>query len=276
MLGLISDFLLQVAGVNTCVVYNEDSGGYKFSVRSCIREVNASELSDYLSEGIGSGGGHVEKAGGYISMKLYEEKYPTLHSEAYFNNRMTQYFDNFEIVYAKERKFPVTEGKKYRRRKELLACLEAADLAELGNVVSIRTEDGTMDIDTRQDRYFTLERTGELHPVPAERFHRILELCELPLPEEYCSHMGYIPRVKDGRDGSNHLLTEYVRMSMPADAFCIYALELKRGVKIFPIWDEDTYMTGRAGDYLVASEDDLHNMFIEPAQNLLNNFEEMT
>lgn len=30
VLGLISDFLLQVAGVNTCVVYNEDSGGYKF------------------------------------------------------------------------------------------------------------------------------------------------------------------------------------------------------------------------------------------------------
>ena len=276
VLGLISDFLLQVAGVNTCVVYNEDSGGYKFSVRSCIKEVNASELSDYLSEGIGSGGGHVEKAGGYISMKLYEEKYPTLHSEAYFNNRMTQYFDNFEIVYAKERKFPVKEGKKYRRRKEPIACLRAADLAELGNVVSIRTEDGTMDIDTRQDRYFTLERTGELHPVPTGRFHRILELCDLPLPEEYCSSMGYIPRVKDGRDGSNHLLTEYVRMNMPTDVFCIYALELKRGVKVFPIWDEDAYMTGRAGDYLVASEDDLHNMFIEPAQNLLNNFEEMT
>ena len=99
-------------------------------------------------------------------MKLYEEKYPTLHSEAYFNNRMTQYFDNFEIVYAKERKFPVKEGKKYRRRKEPIACLRAADLAELGNVVSIRTVDGTMDIDTRQDMYFTLERTGELHPVP--------------------------------------------------------------------------------------------------------------
>jgi hypothetical protein len=45
---------------------------------------------------------------------------------------------------------------------------------------------------------------------------------------------------------------------------------------VFPVWDEDGYMTGRAGDYLAASEDDLHNMFIEPAQNLLNNFEEMT
>lgn len=49
-----------------------------------------------------------------------------------------------------------------------------------------------MDIDTRQDMYFTLERTGELHPVPTGRFHRILELCDLPLPEEYCSSMGYI------------------------------------------------------------------------------------
>lgn len=74
VLGLISDFLLQVADVNTCAVYNEDGGGYKFSVRSCIREVNASELANYLAEGIGSGGGHYERAGGYISMKLYEEK----------------------------------------------------------------------------------------------------------------------------------------------------------------------------------------------------------
>ena len=134
VLGLISDFLLQVTGVNTCVVYNEDSGGYKFSVRSCIREVNASELSDYLSEGIGSGGGHYEKAGGYISMNLYEEKYPTLHSEAYFNNRMTQYFDTFRILYAKDRAFPVSEGTRYQRKKIPLACVRASDLAELGRV----------------------------------------------------------------------------------------------------------------------------------------------
>ena len=276
VLGLISDFLLQVAGVNTCAVYNEDSGGYKFSVRSCIREVNASELSDYLSEGIGSGGGHVEKAGGYISMKLYEEKYPTLHSEAYFNNRMTQYFDNFAIVYAKERMFPVEEGRKYRRRKAPLACLKASDLSELGKIVSVRTQNGTMDIDTGKGGYFTLEQSGELHLVSEKRFGRILEMSDLSLPEDYCSNIGYIPRVKDGRDGSNHLLTEYVHMSMPTDAFCIYARKLEQGVKVFPVWDEDTYMTGRAGDYLAASEDDLHNMFIESESNLLNYFEEIT
>lgn len=274
VLGLISDFLLQVAGVNTCVVYNEDSGGYKFSVRSCIREVNASELSDYLSEGIGSGGGHYEKAGGYISMKLYEEKYPTLHSEAYFNNRMTQYFDTFRILYAKDRAFPVSEGTRYQRKKIPLACVRASDLAELGRVVSVRTQNGTMDIDTRQNICYTLERNGELHRVAGERFHRILELSDAPVSEDYCRNMTYVPRVKDGTDGRNHLITEYVRMCMPKDEFRIYAIRVTQGVKVFPVWDEDGYMTGRDGDYLAASEDDLHNIFIETEQNLLNYFEE--
>lgn len=274
VLGLISDFLLQVAGVNTCAVYNEDSGGYKFSVRSCIPEVNASELSDYLSEGIGSGGGHYEKAGGYISMKLYEEKYPTLHSEAYFNNRMTQYFDSFRILYAKDRAFPVSEGTRYQRKKMPLACVRASDLAELGRVVSVRTQKGTMDIDTRQNICYTLERNGELHRIGGERFHRILELSDAPMPEDYCRDIAYIPRVKDGNDGRNHLITEYVRMCIPKDAFCIYAKKLEQGVKVFPVWAEDGYMTGRAGDYLAASEDDLHNIFIETEQNLLNYFEE--
>ena len=65
-----------------------------------------------------------------------------------------------------------------------------------------------------------------------------------------------------------------MRMCMPKDEFRIYAIRVTQGVKVFPVWDEDGYMTGRAGDYLAASEDDLHNIFIETEQNLLNYFEE--
>ena len=67
ILGLISDFLNQVAEVNCCVVYNELKDGYKFSVRSCVKEVQANELAAFLAEGVGSGGGHREKAGGFIN-----------------------------------------------------------------------------------------------------------------------------------------------------------------------------------------------------------------
>ena len=102
ILGLISDFLIQVAEVDSCVVYNEIGDGYKFSVRSCIREVQANELASFLAEGIGSGGGHREKAGGFINRALYENVYPTLHSEAFFSQRLNDYFDNCRIIYAGE------------------------------------------------------------------------------------------------------------------------------------------------------------------------------
>lgn len=104
ILGLISDFLLQVAEVTSCLVYNkiEGSGDYKLSVRSCIKEVNASELAAFLTEGIGNGGGHLEKAGGYVNRKLYAEKHPSTHSEAFFNNRMIEYFNTYDILYAQD------------------------------------------------------------------------------------------------------------------------------------------------------------------------------
>ena len=96
-----------------------------------------------------------------------------------------------------------------------------------------------MDIDTRQDMYFTLERTGELHPVPPGRFHRILELCDLPLPEEYCSSMGYIQmcirdRYKRSRSQGfgpevkrRIMLGSFVLSSGYYDAYYLKALRVK-------------------------------------------------
>ena len=38
LLGLISDFLIQVDELTTCVVFNQLEDGYKFSVRSCAKK----------------------------------------------------------------------------------------------------------------------------------------------------------------------------------------------------------------------------------------------
>ena len=116
ILGLISDLLIQVDEVHTCVVYNESPEGFKLSVRSCVREVMASELASFLCSNIGSGGGHLEKAGGFISMGLYEEYYPTLHSEAYLSQRMNEYFDNCDIIYARDYMADLSEMSRYRKK----------------------------------------------------------------------------------------------------------------------------------------------------------------
>ncbi len=275
ILGLISDFLLQVDVVDTCVVYNEVNDGYKISVRSCVKEVNANELAAFLTKGIGSGGGHNEKAGGFISMKLYEEQHPTLHSEAYFNNRMTEYFDSFTIMSAKDMQLDVTQMRKYQRRKKAICYVKASDIVKAGSHISVRTQKGTEDSIVGEDTYFTIEEDGVVHFMSKERFflyHSPIEEKKLTID---CDGREHFPTIKNWTDDKIYRLTDYARTCMPTDAFCIYATVLDSSVKLFPEWDEDKYMLGMVGDYLAASAEDISNIFIERGDNFLERYEEI-
>lgn len=77
VLGLISDMVLKVDAIDTCVVFNYQPEGVKLSIRSCNEKVKANELAARLCVGLGSGGGHDEKAGGFLQMKLLASAYET-------------------------------------------------------------------------------------------------------------------------------------------------------------------------------------------------------
>ena len=78
ILGLVSDMLLEVDGVDTCVVYDLLDAGVKISVRSGTITTKASELAKYLAEDMGGGGGHLTKAGGFLKKDLIEKKAPAI------------------------------------------------------------------------------------------------------------------------------------------------------------------------------------------------------
>ena len=88
ILGLISDLVLEVDAIDICVAFNLQPEGVKFSVRSCVKEVKASELAAELCKGIGSGGGHLDKAGGLIPMELMTQEYLKFCKEHHFAPRM--------------------------------------------------------------------------------------------------------------------------------------------------------------------------------------------
>lgn len=75
VLGIISDLVLEVDAVDVCLVFSVLPTGVKFSVRSCIEEIKANELVSKLCIGIGSGGGHTVKAGGFLQMELLVKAY---------------------------------------------------------------------------------------------------------------------------------------------------------------------------------------------------------
>lgn len=98
ILGIIADMMLEVDAVDYCVVYSVLPFGVKLSVRSCRVEARASEIADYLTDKIGSGGGHLEKAGGFIRPKLLQREYAVDCSEeqlsGFFKTRLNKYFDS--------------------------------------------------------------------------------------------------------------------------------------------------------------------------------------
>lgn len=273
LLGLISDFLLQVAEVDTCVVFNEGLDGYKLSVRSCVKEVNANELAAFLTEGIGSGGGHLEKAGGFIHKRLYEEKYPTLHSEAYMNNRMMEYFDSFHIIYAEDLEVNPEDFELYSRRKEPLGYIELDGLFTPGTRISLRNHRVSEEYVVEKESYMVLERDGTVHAMDRVLFEKYLEPSEEVFPDCYCEKKEYEPVIKSLVDGSSCALTRHCKMALPRDAFRIYAKRLDKSVKLFPEWDADKYLLGMPGDFLAVSEDDLHNMYIEQKENFAQKYE---
>ncbi len=260
LLGLISDFLIQVAEINSCVVYNEQDDGYKLSVRSCSREVHANELVAFVTEGIGSGGGHVDKAGGFISRKLYEERYPTLHTQAFFGNRMTEFFDNNQTIYAESYEMDISGMREYCRRSVALGYVNPVDIFPLGTPVTIRSMAGDLNMVVDGEHYIMIGVRGEIYLRCKEQFQNQNHLTrgKFRLP----GLLEYNPTIKNDKDGSVQALLPFAGKCVSIGDIPVYARKLKKTVKIFTAYDEQHVQSGKPGDYLCVRKDDLHDIFI--------------
>ena len=266
ILGLISDFLIQVAEVDSCVVYNELKDGYKFSVRSCIKEVQANELAAFLADGIGSGGGHREKAGGFISKTLYENVYPTLHSEAFFSERLNNYFDYCQIIYAKEYEIDLSDMQSYVKKQVPLGYVEAVDVLPVGTPITIRTLEGDVDMTVEPDLIIMIGIKGEVYPNRREKFEKSYTVTDEPY---YTNKMrtrskatAYEPTVHNRATGEVMRLEDYAKVCIASGGTHIHAKELTGRVKVFTAWDEEKYMLGREGDFLAVQCDDRHDIYV--------------
>jgi len=258
VLGLISDFLLQVDGINTCLVYNEVDGGLKLSVRSCTKEVKASELAAFLTTDIGSGGGQLEKAGGYISMRRYNIKYPTLHSEAYFSRRMNKYFDETKVIYADRYYLDVSGMKLCTKKPILLGYIEPETFVESGTPYVIRTLENDIEGVVSADSYIMIGIEGEVYTVSKERFEKDYEKTD----EAYSYSGIYKPTLREEKSLKVHSLLPHIKGCRVKADEGVYVKKLNSRTKVFTLRDSSRYQLGIEGDYICVSKNCMNDIFI--------------
>lgn len=263
ILGLISDFLLQVDGVDVCVVYNELEDGFKLSVRSCVKEVKANELAEYLCMDIGSGGGHIEKAGGFISKAKYEIKYPNIHSESYFGDRMHQYFEDTEVLNSGEVTLDISQMQKYVKKKLPIGFVRAKDVFPIDTPIVVRTLEGDFELKVTEDLIIMIGVKGEVYPSRVEKFERSYTVLDGEYRlEDSVVPATYVPRITNKITGEVKSITDYAHKCVSSGETEIYAKQLDHYVKLFTQWDKESYMLGKPGDYLAMRTDDCNDLYV--------------
>lgn len=261
ILGIISDMFLEVEGVNTCVVYNILPPGIKYSVRSCVKEVKACELAEYLAENYGGGGGHLVKAGGFLKKDLLMRagvRYGKEDITRFVTERMNAYFDTSTILYAGEYRAELSEFSRYKKKRFSVGFVRAAELAAPGREVMIRTLEGDIDVTVTEDLYIILNVNGEIYPIRRDKFERSYQCTDAPY--EYPGE--YAPNIIDNATGERISLLPYARSCVSVGGDGIYAKELTGRVKVFTAWDPEKYYLGRPGDYLAVRADDVSDLYV--------------
>ncbi len=300
VLGIISDMLIEVHGIDVCAVYLVYDNYAQLSVRSCIRETRANELARYLTINEKNGGGHLLKAGGRLFKEYVEKAGNSFDAQGIrecLYSRMAEYFGEEDVFYAifdpgnplfSRQSYPdLSQGVRFLKKAgEKRGVVRAGDIlfGQQGNresrhateekEVVVRMMEGDFVVDLDKGDYIMLG-VDEVYPIKKEDFDDKYTATEEP----YRMELEYLPTVRSALTGESVLLFPYAKVCIArAEASRVYGQRLKRRTKLFTEWG-DSYMLGEKGDWLVGApkeEEDgglSWDMWIVRDESMMENYE---
>ena len=254
LLGFISDILIQVDSVDSCVVFSENAAGYKLSVRSCTDDTDASEFVRYITKDIGSGGGHGCKAGGYISGNFVNGT----DVRKFILDKMLSYGESVTVLHAGSEHIDTSDMKIYKKRSIVIGWVPSGEIAPAGTEIFIRMLEGDISVKSDPDTYLMVGLAGEVYPIKRESFNERYTVCE-ELPD---TDYEYSPTVIHGTDNTRKPLEKYIKGCRARKDSEVMARRLDGYAKVYSDWKQDGYLYGEPGDYLVVRADDDTDFYI--------------
>jgi len=262
ILGFTSDLALQVDNIDACVVFCTVSGGIKISVRSCIRETMANELAARLCAGVGSGGGHSDKAGGFICGEKLRDIGITPFD--FLKERFKQYYGEYDLIYSDKANFDVSKLAKFRKRAIPIGYVCTTDVFPAGTDIIIRTLEGDTHVSSDPDIHIMVGVCQEIWPIKRERFETayIIPDGHYAPDESFWGENHYNPTVMDRVNGEHVSIEPYIKPCIPCGESFIFGKELKKRTKVFTNWNQEGYMFGDIGDYVAIRCDDINDIYV--------------
>jgi phosphoglycolate phosphatase len=260
ILGFTSDIAQQVERFDCCVVYCPISSGVKISIRSTVREIMANDLAVFIHGGYGSGGGNLEKAGGYISFAGIERVSPGSSPDDFMLSRIVKYQDNFDFIYSGTHDIDFASMPRFKKLPIPLGFARTEDMFPAGTHICVRTLEGDVDTASSPDTYIMIGVEGETYPIKREKFER--GYIAGGSGSDYRPKTEYEPSIIDKMTGKKKNVLSFARPCVPRDEKIIRARLLSRDAKVFSDWDVEKYFLGRTGDYLAAPETDFRDVYI--------------
>ena len=127
------------------------------------------DLAAFITAGIGSGGGHMRKSGGFMVNDLMAEEYHRLFGEnpedmavaahAVLKQRMAEYFREQDYVYSGSDDVPdLSDEPVYRKKCIPIGYVKATDMYPEGTYVTVRMLEGDIPFTIKNDTYFKIGR----------------------------------------------------------------------------------------------------------------------
>ncbi len=258
ILGVIGDFVIQVDSIDVCLIYNECAEGYKLSVRSCALDVTANELAAFLTKDIGNGGGHLDKAGGFISNAGFTQQYPESSPEEYFLNRLTEYFECYDIIRYTDGCLCRDELKLYRKLAGEFGFVPSSEMFPEGTKCRIRTLEGDVFVTASENIYIVIGSRGEIYPVAKDVFATKYT----PTGKMFRRKLEYSPTIINLDENKPYSLMPMALSCSSIAGAQVLAKPLTRYTKVFTKWDYESYMIGDSGDMLCYSPSDDKDVYI--------------
>ncbi len=271
ILGVIGDFVIQVDSIDCCVIYNPCVGGYKLSVRSCALDAAANELADFITRGVGNGGGHFNKAGGFISAEKLCEAAPDKDIEAYLRGRIDEYFTGYDVIRYTDEISGTDSLRPYCKRAGEYGFVVSTDIFPAGSQLKLRTLEGDVAVTASEDICIMIGIRGEAYPTARETLMSRYTVTE----EKFDRQFEYNPCAIDLADGTSHQLLPYAKKCISGAGARILARPLDKHTKVFTRWEYDGYMSGESGDMLCYADGDSKDVYIVRSDIFALTYEEI-